>query len=139
MTLPRACKTSAMAVAATLTTHETCFCPMSATIFCLTRWTSSMSGRRRLVAPAGRGRPRSGSIRGDELSYRFKELRGQDLNLRPRGYEPRELPGCSTPRYSVRRRLSRRLHISDSSVTFALGEGTSDSGLVMFLGRLIRR
>ena len=26
------------------------------------------------------------------------ELRGQDLNLRPRGYEPRELPGCSTPR-----------------------------------------
>ena len=24
--------------------------------------------------------------------------RGQDLNLRPRGYEPRELPGCSTPR-----------------------------------------
>ena len=29
------------------------------------------------------------------------KLRGQDLNLRPRGYEPRELPGCSTPhRYS---------------------------------------
>ncbi len=26
------------------------------------------------------------------------QLRGQDLNLRPRGYEPRELPGCSTPR-----------------------------------------
>ena len=26
------------------------------------------------------------------------ELRGQDSNLRPRGYEPRELPGCSTPR-----------------------------------------
>ena len=25
--------------------------------------------------------------------------RGQDSNLRPRGYEPRELPGCSTPRY----------------------------------------
>ena len=24
--------------------------------------------------------------------------RGQDSNLRPRGYEPRELPGCSTPR-----------------------------------------
>jgi hypothetical protein len=30
-------------------------------------------------------------------------LRGQDLNLRPLGYEPNELPGCSTPR------LSRRL------------------------------
>ena len=27
--------------------------------------------------------------------------RGQDLNLRPRGYEPRELPGCSTPRQIV--------------------------------------
>ena len=26
------------------------------------------------------------------------QLRGQDLNLRPRGYEPRELPDCSTPR-----------------------------------------
>jgi hypothetical protein len=34
-------------------------------------------------------------------------LRGQDLNLRPLGYEPNELPGCSTPRlkandYSLR-------------------------------------
>ena len=27
-------------------------------------------------------------------------LRGQDLNLRPLGYEPNELPGCSTARYS---------------------------------------
>src|SRR5699024_1317611 len=26
-------------------------------------------------------------------------LRGQDLNLRPLGYEPNELPDCSTPRY----------------------------------------
>ena len=28
-------------------------------------------------------------------------LRGQDLNLRPSGYEPDELPNCSTPRYGV--------------------------------------
>ena len=28
-------------------------------------------------------------------------LRGQDLNLRPSGYEPDELPGCSTPRQIV--------------------------------------
>src|SRR6266851_4982106 len=26
-------------------------------------------------------------------------LRGQDLNLGPSGYEPDELPGCSTPRW----------------------------------------
>ena len=28
-------------------------------------------------------------------------LRGQDLNLRPLGYEPNEVPGCSTPRLSL--------------------------------------
>ena len=28
------------------------------------------------------------------------KLREQDLNLRPSGYEPDELPDCSTPRYS---------------------------------------
>ena len=30
-------------------------------------------------------------------------VRGQDLNLRPSGYEPDELPGCSTPHQGVRR------------------------------------
>ena len=29
------------------------------------------------------------------------ELRGQDLNLRPSGYEPDELPDCSIPRYPI--------------------------------------
>ena len=28
-------------------------------------------------------------------------MRGQDLNLRPSGYEPDELPGCSTPRWCL--------------------------------------
>jgi hypothetical protein len=29
-------------------------------------------------------------------------VRGQDLNLRPLGYEPNELPDCSTPRYGFK-------------------------------------
>jgi hypothetical protein len=28
-------------------------------------------------------------------------LRGLDLNQRPLGYEPNELPGCSTPHFDI--------------------------------------
>ena len=34
-------------------------------------------------------------------------LRGPDLNRRPLGYEPNELPGCSTPRPDTSRRVKR--------------------------------
>ncbi len=45
------------------------------------------------------------SPRSAKLSYTPKAsegwLRGRDLNPRPLGYEPNELPDCSTPRHCV--------------------------------------
>jgi hypothetical protein len=34
----------------------------------------------------------------DDLLDQYSWLRGRDLNPRPLGYEPNELPDCSTPR-----------------------------------------
>ena len=36
--------------------------------------------------------------------------RGQDLNLRPSGYEPDELPDCSTPQYVMRFKRKKELY-----------------------------
>src|SRR2546428_6319807 len=43
----------------------------------------------------------SGGCKRDKLAASGEEiwLRGLDLNQRPSGYEPDELPGCSTPRF----------------------------------------
>src|SRR5690349_9504678 len=38
----------------------------------------------------------------------FGWLRGVDLNHRPLGYEPNELPDCSTPRFDDNNRASER-------------------------------
>ncbi len=73
-----------------------------------------------------RKKPHKGALLGCQIFW----LRGQDLNLRPSGYEPDELPGCSTPRYQ-REPLVRRDRANSQSLrfpTFALGKMSSWSG-----------
>ena len=43
-------------------------------------------------------------------------LRGQDLNLRPLGYEPNELPGCSTPQSDSNNRVGQRQTAQDGKM-----------------------
>ena len=59
-------------------------------------------------------------------------LRGRDLNSRPSGYEPDELPGCSTPRHNyvdlmVGSKFKKRLStigLLSPGVAFPVSRGT---------------
>src|SRR5437016_1798750 len=56
-------------------------------------------------------------------------LRGQDLNLRPSGYEPDELPDCSTPRQRGALCLVWRRRRVNSADQRALAHSLSTSAL----------
>ena len=44
-----------------------------------------------------------------------KWLRGPDLNRRPSGYEPDELPDCSTPRQDMKAQLEKNTQVPQVS------------------------
>ena len=67
-------------------------------------------------------------------SIGFCWLRGQDLNLRPSGYEPDELPGCSTPRPLSRGLVLRSGDLSSFSSEVSLFRSGGD-----LLSHVLRR
>jgi hypothetical protein len=63
-------------------------------------------------------------------------LRGQDLNLRPSGYEPDELPGCSTPRHQS---IPPKSHFDGKTKKPPLGRAGSGCFETFQMGSLPRR
>ncbi len=67
------------------------------------------------------------------MRFQRTKWRGQDSNLRPRGYEPRELPGCSTPRQTVALRPVRFIHRQPwPDATYCIGN--NDGGKPSWVG-----
>jgi hypothetical protein len=69
-------------------------------------------------------------------------LRGRDLNPRPSGYEPDELPGCSTPRLEIRSMPRERASANENkkrtrflSQPLSLRKGLAETGGV---GNILR-
>ena len=64
------------------------------------RWIAFVNAEHTLASPFTRGKRRFRYKRRAACAASFRKswLRGLDLNQRPSGYEPDELPGCSTPR-----------------------------------------
>ncbi len=56
-------------------------------------------------------------------------LRGQDLNLRPSGYEPDELPDCSTPRQGRGRTVQKLNHNVNQKAAIKLNESQAEPKL----------
>lgn len=67
--------------------------------FRLCSFLSRCVGYALLQAPEEALNPRPVTKQKAALKAAICLVAGQDLNLRPSGYEPDELPGCSTPRY----------------------------------------